>query len=122
MDLFVDIEKMKMKELKLLTYNNKDIHSATGMTPNEARQNKNRLQVKLNLEMHRISKRKYPDIDVNSNVKVYKKKGKSDKEFKSVWLNDIHKVNKIETHLGQKYYFVDGFKRPLLRHELLKVN
>ena len=58
----------------LLTYNNKDIHTATGMTPNEARKEHNRLQVKLNLEMNRVSTRKYPNIDINSNVKIYKKK------------------------------------------------
>ena len=45
----------------LLTYNNKDIHTSTGMTPSKAKLKENTLQVKLNLELHRVSKRKYPD-------------------------------------------------------------
>ena len=65
----------------LLTYNNKDIHSSTGLTPNEARKDVNRLQGKLNLEMHRISKRKYPDLEIGDEVKIYKKKGKFDKKI-----------------------------------------
>ena len=79
----------------LLTYNNKDIHTATGMTPNDAKKPQNRLQVKLNLEMNRISKRKYPEISTDDEVKVYKKKNKFDKEFKSFWLADTYKVSKI---------------------------
>ena len=33
----------------MLTYNNKLIHSSTGFTPNEARKNKNEIDVKMNL-------------------------------------------------------------------------
>jgi transposase InsO family protein len=61
------LEYDKTKDFKqilfevLLTYNNKDIHTSTGLTPNEARKDENGLQVKLNLEMHRLNKRKYPD-------------------------------------------------------------
>ena len=121
------LEHNKDKDFKqllfevMLVYNNKDIHTATGMTPNEAKKPENQLQVKLNLEMKRISTRKYPDIKVDDNVKIYKKKGKFDKEFKSVWLSDVHKINKIENHFGQNYHFVDGYKKPFLRHEILKV-
>ena len=92
------------------------------MTPNEARQDKNRLQVKLNLEMHRISKRKYPDIDINSNVKIYKKKGKFDKERVPVWSENTFNVDKIETSQGQKFYYVSSRDKPLLRHEILLVS
>ena len=58
----------------LLTYNRKDIHSAHGMTPVEARLDKNRMTVLANLEMKRVSKRKYPTIVEGDNVKVFKKK------------------------------------------------
>ena len=40
----------------LLTYNNKEVHSATGMTPAKAKLKDNTLQVKLNLQLHRVSK------------------------------------------------------------------
>jgi len=104
----------------LLTYNNKDIHTATGLTPNEAKLDKNRLQVKLNLEMHRISKRSYPELKNNDKVKIYKKKGKFDKEFKRVWLKDVHTISDIKTSFGQNYYYI-GFKHPFVRNELLLI-
>jgi hypothetical protein len=78
--------------------------------------------VKANLEMKRVSKRKYPTIVVGSNVKVCKKKIITDKEDKSYWLPDTYKVINITESFGQKYYQLEGYKRPLLRHELLKVN
>ena len=106
----------------LLTYNRKDIHSAHGMTPAQARLDTNRMNVKANLEMKRVSKRKYPTIVVGSNVKVFKKKGITDKEDKSYWLPDTYKVINITESFGQKYYQLEGYRRPLLRHELLKVN
>ena len=105
----------------LLTYNNKEVHSATGMTPAKAKLKENTLQVKLNLELHRVSKRKYPDINVGDEVKLYKKKDKFDKEDKSVWLTTKHKIELITESYGQKYYHITGHKKPYLRHELLKV-
>ena len=78
-------------------------------------------QVKLNLELHRVSKRKYPDINVGDEVKLYKKKDKFDKEDKSVWLTTKHKIELITESYGQKYYHITGHKKPYLRHELLKV-
>ena len=92
------------------------------MTPNEARKENNRLQVKLNLEMTRISKRKYPEISIGSKVKIYKKKHTFDKEFKSVWLPDVHTVLNITKSFHQTYYYVDNFKQPLLRNEILLVH
>ena len=122
------LEYDKTKDFKqtlfevLLTYNNKDVHTSTGLKPNEARKDENRLQVKLNLEMHRINKRKYPDLNINDKVKMYKKKRKFDKEFKSVWLTAVHTISDIKTSFGQNYYYIDGFKHPFLRNELLLIN
>ena len=106
----------------LLTYNSKDVHSSTGLTPKEARLENNRMNVKANLEMHRVSKRRYPELSVNDEVKLYKKKTAFDKENKSVWLPTIHKVVLITNSFGQNYYHIDGYKKPFLRHELLKLN
>ena len=44
----------------LTIYNYKMQHRATKFTPADARQNKNQLDVKLNMELHRVQKRKYP--------------------------------------------------------------
>ena len=105
----------------LLTYNNKDVHNSTGLTPAEAKLDKNRLQTKMNLELHRISKRKDPNVEVGDKVKLYKKKGRFDKENVSVWLPQTHDVALITESMGQKYYHITGHKKPFLRHEILKI-
>ena len=64
----------------MLTYNNKSKHSSHGLTPSEARQESNSVDVKINLEMKAKRTRRYPDIDVDNKVKIYKKKTQFDKE------------------------------------------
>ena len=118
---------MKWYETKILAnslvmYNYKMVSSATGFTPNEARQKKNELQVKLKLELNRKTTRKYPPIEVNDKVRIYKKKGKFDKERVPVWSENTFNVDKIEISMGQKFYYVSGRDKPLLRHEILKVS
>ena len=54
----------------LLTYNNKNIHSSTKMTPDEARKKTNELIVKSNLELKRRNTRKYPEVEVGDHVKT----------------------------------------------------
>jgi len=105
----------------LLTYNSKNVHTATGLTPDQAKLDKYRLQVKMNLELHRISKRRYPTVDVNDKVKLYKKKGRFDKENTSVWLPQTHTIALITESMGQKFYHITGHKKPFLRHEILKI-
>ena len=106
----------------ILTYNNKMKHSSTGVTPSEAKEEKNYLKVKLNLELHRKNKRKYPEIKVGDKVKIYKKKDKMAKERVPVWTSTVHIVEKIEEFMGQKFYTISDYKRSLLRHEILLVN
>ena len=108
----------------LITYNYKLKSSVTGFTPNEARKEKNLLEVKSNLEMHRINKRKYPDINVGDKVKIYTKKAsfKAMKERYSVWSDSSYEVEKIEDKLGQKFYYTTARERPFSRHELLLVS
>ena len=105
----------------LLTYNDKNIHSSTGFTPKEARLKRNEYAVKLNLELRALKNRKYPEINVGDEVKVMRKKAITEKERSSRWLNETFKVARIEEKLGQKYYHLEGRKRPNLRYELLKV-
>ena len=106
----------------LLTYNNKDIHSSHGLTPNEARKDNNRMNVLANLELKKVSTRKYPNILIGDKVKLYKKKIITEKENKSYWLSTVYTVDKISVSFGQKHYHVERYKRPLLRHEILKVS
>jgi Integrase core domain len=90
----------------LLTYNHIDKHSATKMTPDEARKPQNHLQTKINLELKRVHSRVYPDVHVGDYVRIYKKKDKLDKERVPMWSKDKHRVERIEESMGQKIYYV----------------
>ena len=84
----------------LVVYNYRTKHAATNMTPNEARQPKNILEVKLQLEAHRLKRKRYPDVQPDSDVRVYTKKRNFQKERQPVWSATKHKVNKIEASHG----------------------
>ena len=58
----------------LLAYNTKNIHSATGLVPAEARKPKNEAKAKLNMTIKATMTRKYPELEVGSQVKVMRKK------------------------------------------------
>ena len=105
----------------LLTYNNKLVHSATKHTPNEARKEKNKFNVRLNLLLHKKHDRRYPPLNVGDNVKIYKKKHTFDKENKTVWSANTYEIENIEDSLGQNVYKIKGMPKVYLRHELLKV-
>ena len=105
----------------MLTYNNKNIHTSTKMTPKEAKLKRNEYAVKLNLELRALKNRKYPELNVGDEVKVMRKKAITEKERSSRWLSETFTVARIEEKLGQKYYHLEGRKRPNLRYELLKV-
>ena len=105
----------------LLTYNNKNVSSATKMTPIEARKKKNEFVVKSNISMQAKRSRVYPEIEVGDDVKVMRKKGISEKEKTSHWVKTPQTVRNIEKKLGQNYYYLGNDTRGYLRHELLKV-
>jgi hypothetical protein len=105
----------------LVTYNFKNIHSVTKMTPAQAREPKNRLDVKFNLELQRKHNRIYPDVSVGDKVRIYKKKSKFAKERVGVWTDTIHTVEDIKESQGQNFYYVKDRERPLLRYEILKL-
>ena len=104
-----------------MTYNS-TVHTATNMKPIEARQSENTLQTKINLEMHRHSTRTYKELNVGDNVKIYyKKPPQKNKENVPNWSEDKYRVLRITEEFGQKYYYLEGQKKPFLRHDLLKV-
>ena len=106
----------------LITYNFKNKHSATKMTPNYATKPTNHLQVKANLEMKRKHTRIYPDINVGDYVKVYNKKDKLDKERIPVWSKANFKVESITESMGQDFHKLEGRPRELMRSEILLVS
>ena len=105
----------------LLSYNNKLKHSSTKFTPNEARNQKNELNVKLNLTLHKKHTRTYPILEIGSKVKIYRKKRTGEKERTSNWSENIYEVEKISQSLGQTFFKLNGIDRQYTRNELLKI-
>ena len=64
----------------MLTYNNKDKHSATGMTPNEAKKEKNELRAKVNVASKAKKERLYPELMIGNKIKIIRKKAITKKE------------------------------------------
>ena len=78
-------EWYEVVESVLDTYNNKLVHTVSKMTPANAMKDSNRGAVKFNLELKAKHTRKYPNISVNDEVRIFKKKDKLDKERVSNW-------------------------------------
>ena len=64
----------------MLTYNEKMKHSATGMTPNQARKEKNEFRAMINVASKAKKERIYPELFVGDKVKVMRKKLITEKE------------------------------------------
>lgn len=105
----------------MVTYNDKMKHSATGMTPKEAKKDKNEFRAMINVASKARKERIYPELDAGDKVKIVRKKAITEKERSSNFLKGEYVVESISEKLGQKYYKLTDYPRPLLRHELLKV-
>jgi hypothetical protein len=106
-------------------YNN-SIHSTTNQAPNDAHQDKNAVGVAVNLAVKSVHKRKYKNINVGDDVKIFTKgngKYASRKETTSKWSEITYKVEKIDRDITLNTYFVlEGLpNRHFNRHELLMV-
>ena len=97
-------------------------HSATEVTPKEARKPSNELKVKLNLASKARKNRMYPELDKGDEVKIFRKRKPNEKERVGNWSKNIYTVERIDETLGQTNYFVTGMERAYLRFELLKVS
>ena len=104
----------------MITYNTKNVHSATAQTPLEATKKGNEFKSKLNVSIQAKRRRTYPELEVGDKVKILRKKLITEKERTSHVLKGNFTGKKISTKLGQKKYDLEGFGRPLMRHELLK--
>jgi len=109
----------------LLQYNTRMIHSSIGMTPAEAKLPRNESLVKGRLEIKKISKRRYPEVEVGDSVKVYQKKDLLDKERVSTWSTQLYKIETIIESHGQIFFTVlpkiPNWNKPLVRSEILLI-
>lgn len=102
------------------------VHASTNHTPKEAHDDKNSADVIANLTMKSLNKRKYKNISVGDEVKIYNKgKGNytSRKETHSRWSDSTYTILKIDRDITlNTYYILQGLSRHFSRHELLLVD
>ena len=113
-----DWKDLLMQSVK--SYNEVHVHRATDTTPVEATQPENQVEVKQHLENKRVSKRKYPILNIDDRVRTYHKKDAMDKERKPIWSATIYTIKDIKTDKGQKFYTLNDAK-VYMRSELLKL-
>ena len=110
---------------KALDKYNDTVHSSTKMKPKDAHDDKNHMDVRVNLTRREKNTRKYPEVKVNDMVKVFEKKKDNyteRKEYNSKWSNQSYKIVKIEyDDVGNRTFKLEGLNKPYLRHEILKV-
>ena len=101
-------------------YNKENVQATTNMKPVEAEKPENEFDVKTNLEINAIHRRKYPVIEVGDEVRTYRKKKQGDKERMGNFEEGKRKVEKITTSLGQKFYKLSGDSTdyPFIRADL----
>ena len=73
----------------------------------DARQNQNSVDVKLDLKLKATTNRTYPDLDVDDKVKIYKTKDKMDKDKTTYCLIKTYIVERISVSHNHKCYQVD---------------
>ena len=105
----------------LLTYNNKLVHSATGLTPKDARLPSNELTAYVNMSLQAKHQKKYPEIKVGDKVYIYTKRTKMQKSHVSVWSDIAYEVIDISHSHGITFYKTTAREKGFLRHELKKV-
>ena len=106
----------------MVTYNYKDTHSAINMTPNEAKKDeKTELKARVNVAMKAKKNQIYPEIKVGDKVKIKRKKAITEKEKTSHFLKGEYVVEEITKKLGQTYFKMTDYNRPLMRSDIVKV-
>ena len=114
-----DTDKWTLELLHVLRKYNTTQHRTTELTPEEARQDKNRLTVFMNIALKAKHNRKYPPIKSGSTVRVLLKPSTFKKSWHDRWSPETYKVYGVQ---GRYYLVNDNKQKVYLRHELLLVD
>ena len=79
------------------------------------------MDVRINLLLNKRHTRLYPELNVNSEVKTYRKKRTGEKERTSHWSDNSYEIERMGKSFGQTYYKLKGLDKQYLRHELMKL-
>ena len=89
------------------------------MTPSDGRLSKYRAEIRTNMLMNANRNRKYPNVRIDDKVRLFRKTDRFDKEKHGIWSKDLHTVEAIVEHDGQKLYKIRGYNKPFVRSEIL---
>ena len=100
-----------------------EVTQSTGFSPLDGTKDINALKIRIKLLENSKTNRKYPDINIGDEVRIYNKgRGLSSKTFASnKWSEDTYKVDKIIYGTAGRMYKLEGRKDTFLRSNLLKV-
>ena len=90
------------------------------MTPEDAKKDKNSIEVYLNIRQKAQFKRKYPPLPVGSMVRTIVKRHTFTKGYNSGWSVHVYKIIHVSDD-GKQYLINDNKKKVYNRWELLKV-
>ena len=103
----------------LKKYNNTK-HSTINMSPNQASQGNDNIEIWLNIINKANFNRKYPPLKKGSEVRVYLKPKTMSKGYDSRWSKEVYKVVAI-TDDGKQFMVNNNSRRLYSRHELLLI-
>ena len=117
--LKINVEKWHELVKVVLKRYNDTVHSTTGLTPNEARKDENRIRVWLHIQKYARFRRKYPPLHVGDEVRTLIKPHTFKKGYQPSWSKGTYKITYVT---GNRFLINDSDrKRVWNRHELLKV-
>ena len=119
----LEIDKEKWIDLiqPILKKYNSRKHGTTGLSPNDARDPTNKIQVYYNIASKAVYNRKYPPLSLDSLVRTAVKKKTFTKGYDSKWSKEVYKIIHISND-GKQYLVNDGKRRVYNRWELLKIS
>lgn len=113
-----DIDKWSLELFNVVKKYNKTPHRSTGLSPEEARKDKNRLTVFMNIALKAKHNRKYAPVTIGSMVRVLLKPSTFKKSWHDKWSASTYRVFGVQNQ--GRYYLVDDGKNKLyLRHEII---
>ena len=105
---------------------NETVHSSTGEKPDYLADNEYNFKVVRHAyeeqSKHAKFPTKHPPLVVGDHVKIRIKQKAFYKETVDSWTSDVYVVERVELSMHGKQYYLTGYKRPLLRFELKKVD
>lgn len=116
-----NVSWVKLLSFVFEKYNNTK-HETIGMTPRQATQGKNEIEVLFNIATKAKYARQYPPLKVGSLVRKHQKADKYGKMKSWIpkWSDRIYEVERIAN--GMYYLKNDNINNGILRHDLLRID